>query len=146
MIDCGTTNREQLTADLSDTLLQLGWQLRQDAQQIFESLELTPAQAVILLNIDSGFTQPKKLAEALGMHFSATSTLVRQLNVQGFLERRGSNDDGRFIDLALTTKGEGMLADVKRAWQENSTLNFSQLTASDVKALVTFLRSLRPTN
>jgi DNA-binding MarR family transcriptional regulator len=84
------------------------------------SVGLTPQQHQALLSIKAGFPEGEQvsigdLADHLLLRNHSTVELVGRLCRAGLVERRPAEDDRRRVLLALTAKGEAMLAEVTAA-------------------------------
>ena len=124
--------------DVTSSLLQFMWALRQDAARTFDSLGFRTMQTLLLDFVEGGSTQPKELAERLGTVPPAVSALITDLEQRGLLAREGDPSDGRRVRLRLTGDGEKTLGQLRASWQQTSQKRLGALS-EDERAVFTRL-------
>ncbi|HEV8098027.1 MAG TPA: MarR family transcriptional regulator [Gaiellaceae bacterium] len=79
---------------------------------------ITPRQHLLLLQIagaPGGTTTVSELVSSLALTQSAVTELVQRAEAAGLVQRAASRDDGRVVQLTLTSEGATKLAAVHRA-------------------------------
>ncbi len=136
--------------DVTSSLLQLMWALRQDAARTFDPLGFRTMQTLLLGFVERGYTQPKELAERLGTVPPAVSALITDLETRGLLAREGDPSDGRRVRLRLTSDGEGALGELRASWQQTSQKRLGALSRAEHEVFTQLCRkvlgaSVKPT-
>jgi DNA-binding MarR family transcriptional regulator len=80
------------------------------------------------------------LSVALGIHRSAVVALVDDLEHRGLAERRRDPDDRRAYTLFLTSTGRELLAELRRAADEEDADLLAALDASERSQLISLLQ------
>jgi DNA-binding MarR family transcriptional regulator len=80
------------------------------------------------------------LSVALGIHRSAVVALVDDLEHRGLAERRRDPDDRRAYTLFLTSTGRELLAELRRAADEEDVDLLAALDASERSQLISLLQ------
>jgi DNA-binding MarR family transcriptional regulator len=140
--DADDTSVVKLQDSLSSGLLRVMWTLRQSAVHAFESQGLRLVQAVTLFYIAQGHTRPKALAEALGIHPAALSTLLRELETSALIKRSTDDVDKRKVDVQLTDKGKLVLEKLEKSWLTASGWEALKLDAAELSRLVHLIQTL----
>src|SRR6266705_50404 len=79
---------------------------------------LTPSQAVTVLLVGDGIDTVTQIAERMGMTTQAMSKICATLYTEGLLDRQPHTSDARSRRLALTAKGDKVLALMRSAGSE----------------------------
>ncbi len=138
-----TTVYETFSADeLGGYTLQLMWALRQDAAKTFGPLGFRTARALLLEFVGRGCTQPKELAERLGVVPPAVSTIIAELTERGFLARQNDPSDGRRAQLSLTPSGERARTELLGAWNGAGKERLSSFSDEELHTFVRLCRKL----
>ncbi|HEY9137211.1 MAG TPA: MarR family transcriptional regulator [Terriglobus sp.] len=85
---------------------------------------------------------PSAVAETLGMTRGAISKLVDRLEGKRLVSRKGSEHDGRALDIALTATGKQLVPELARLADENDATFFDSLNAVERDRLLATLRAL----
>ncbi len=103
-------------------------------------LELTAAQAQLLLNLEPGRPLAmNELANALGCDASNVTGLVDRLEARNLIERRSDPADRRVKMIAVTPTGEDVRARLRDRWYEPPP-PIAALAERDQKQLLDILR------
>ncbi len=135
------SKRDVLIEELHHASLSLLTDLRQASNAAFGTAGLTYGQALLLMNVERGVTQPKDLAQALGVVPQALSALVNRLIDQGLLERNYGQIDGRRVQIRLTQLGIDLCREINEAWREHNPIDISAHSDDELCALITVARS-----
>jgi DNA-binding MarR family transcriptional regulator len=130
-----TTHREQLE-EIQHLFLQL---FRAKAQQWGKYVEqgISGSQAHILeLLHNRGKQRASDLAVDLNVTTGAVTSLSDKLISGGYASRERCEEDRRVVYLAITRKGEDMLAAVIEKRKEITELFYGQLTSEDMDHLI----------
>ncbi len=122
--------------------LQLMWVLRQDAAQAFSPLGFRTVRALLLEFVGRGHTQPKELAELLGVVPPAVSTMIAELTERGFLAREGHPKDGRRVQLSLTEAGQRARTQLRDAWSKTGLRRLGSFSDEELETFVGLCRKL----
>ncbi len=117
--------------DVTSSLLQLMWALRQDAARTFDPLGFRTMQTLLLGFVERGYTQPKELAERLGTVPPAVSALITDLETRGLLAREGDPSDG-----------EGALGELRASWQQTSQKRLGALSRAEHEVFTQLCRKV----
>jgi DNA-binding MarR family transcriptional regulator len=99
----------------------IGWTVARLARQVevaLVTLELSPAQYRMLVQIARGTDASSSLAQKLAVSAPSVTSVVEALVQRGAVERAHSAADRRRIALALTEYGRGLLGSAEEALQE----------------------------
>jgi DNA-binding MarR family transcriptional regulator len=124
-----------LTGEVTELVLGIGYALRQrlDAQVL--RLGLTPATARALYELDPDHPSPARdLATQLACDRSNVTGLVDKLEEAGLVERRVDRNDRRIKTIAVTEAGRRMQAEMRRLVADCSAV-FADLNEADLRAL-----------
>ena len=103
-------------------------------------LDLTPAQAQLLMQIDVGGPMPmSELANGLGCDASNVTGLVDRLEGRKLIERRPAAADRRVKLVAMTPTGARMQRQLRDRWFEPPA-QIAALSAKDQAALLAILK------
>lgn len=128
--------------DVTSSLLQLMWALRQDAARTFDPLGFRTMQTLLLGLVERGYTQPKELAKRLGTVPPAVSALVTDLEQRGLLVREGDPSDGRRVRLRLTGDGQKTLSELRASWRQTSQKRLGTLNEDERAVFTQFCQRL----
>lgn len=128
--------REELLAEVNETLFRLVWRYRQAADQAFAPLGLNTLRAYVLDLVDRDQVHPKALAEALDFAPPAVSHLLRDLEERGLLKRSHDTSDRRKVRLALTAKGSRTLDQLRDTWRRLGVEQVSKLSDEEATELL----------
>ncbi len=87
----------------------------------------------------SGPCRMGEVAEHLGVGQSAVTPLVDRLEAQGLVRRRRSDEDRRVWLVALTEKGEAVVAEEDQVYQHVATEMLAPLSAPERATLIALL-------
>jgi DNA-binding MarR family transcriptional regulator len=99
----------------------IGWTVARLARQVevaLATLELSPAQYRMLVQIARGTDASSSLAQKLAVSAPSVTSVVEALVQRGAVERAHSAADRRRIALALTEYGRDLLGSAEAALQE----------------------------
>lgn len=114
--------------------------LKAAKQTFLSELDLTPAQAHLLLHLDPAHPVPmSELATALGCDASNVTGLVDRLEERKFIERRSASADRRVKMIAVTATGSKKRSRLLDRWYE-APPPIASLPERDVKELLRILR------
>ncbi len=103
-------------------------------------LELTPAQAQLLWNLDPGRPVPmNELAGTLGCDASNVTGLVDRLEARNLIERRADPDDRRVKMIAVTRDGAELRVKLRHRLSEPPAA-IASLPEGDKQALLDIMR------
>jgi DNA-binding MarR family transcriptional regulator len=106
-------------------------------------MHLSPPHAGILgvLRKSGGLSQ-QGLAAALHMHPSGLVAVLDELEEQGLVKRRDSQEDRRTYELHLTDKGRAILDDIGRVGHEHNKSICAALSGDEIEQLTELLRRI----
>jgi DNA-binding MarR family transcriptional regulator len=115
---------------LSYLLRTISMKYRHYAYNVLGKDRLGVAQDLTIYHIaqQKGINQ-KDLANKLNITPASVSSIVRQMESQGLLERVQDEKDGRKFNLSLTEKGQNLVSQVIDTWtkiQEETTKGFTE--------------------
>jgi DNA-binding MarR family transcriptional regulator len=99
----------------------IGWTVARLARQVevaLATLDLSPAQYRMLVQIARGTDASSSLAQKLAVSAPSVTSVVEALVQRGAVERAHSAADRRRIALALTEPGRALLASAEEALQK----------------------------
>src|SRR4051794_898874 len=122
-------------------LVQLGTHAHRRFAERLAEVDLHPRHFGMLSHLaaDEGQSQ-QALSIALGIHRSAVVALVDDLEQRGLAERRRDPADRRAYTLYLTPRGRKLLAELRRAADEEDAELLSALKASERSQLISLLQ------
>ena len=135
-------SKAALVDEFGGYALQLMWVLRQDAAQAFGPLGFRTVRALLLEFVGRGHTQPKELAELLGVVPPAVSTIIAELTERGFLARQGHPEDGRRVQLSLTDTGQRARTQLRDAWNKTGVKRLGSFSDEELETFVGLCRKL----
>lgn len=104
-------------AELAELILSAAREIRFRGFSHPDAVTLNPSEANVMRYLDShpGAT-PSAVAEVTGLRRSNLSAALRELESQGFVERRVDPHDGRGVNLFPTDRAAHNLVLVRRDW------------------------------
>ncbi len=128
---------------VSREMLPFMWQGRRHMTRAFEPLGLTPIYIALLKLIEMGEDQPTKLAEQLGIVKQALSTLLRDLEEDGLVERSNSLADKRRVQVELTAQGRALCHEAAISWREATKALLVKMDVGELNTLLALCRKAR---
>jgi DNA-binding MarR family transcriptional regulator len=113
----------------------IGWTVARLARQVevaLATLELSPAQYRMLVQIARGTDASSSLAQKLAVSAPSVTSVVEALVQRGAVERAHSAADRRRIALALTEPGRDLLATAEEVLQERLQTIADELADEDL--------------
>jgi DNA-binding MarR family transcriptional regulator len=95
---------------------------------------------VILSLAEADGKSPGMIAAELGVRAPTITKTVNRLLVQGFVEKRGSEMDGRRAEISLTARGQEAVAAIRRATRRTERALLTGLTGKETRTLAKLLR------
>jgi DNA-binding MarR family transcriptional regulator len=95
-------------------------------------------QIVLALAEEDGQT-PSQLAAKLGVRPPTITKTISRLQVQGFLEKRASDADGRQAQIFLTETGRGAIRDIEKSLRKTEKQALKGLDKKEQKQLAKLL-------
>src|SRR4051794_23641953 len=131
----------ELSRRLGFLLAQLGTHAHRRFAERLAALDLHPRHFGMLSHLAAAEGQSQQaLSVALGIHRSAVVALVDDLEQRGLAERRRDPTDRRAYTLYLTPRGRKLLAELRRAADEEDAELLSALKASERSQLISLLQ------
>jgi len=104
-------------AELADHVLIIAREIQFRGYQDPRAVPLTATEGMVMRYIqDHPITAPKQIAAAVGLQRSNLSTLMRDLETKGLIERTMSEGDRRGVTVRLTEAGRRNYLVVRREW------------------------------
>jgi DNA-binding MarR family transcriptional regulator len=104
-------------AELADHVLIIAREIQFRGYQDPRAVPLTATEGMVMRYIqDHPITAPKQIAAAVGLQRSNLSTLMRDLERKGLIERTMSEGDRRGVTIRLTETGRRNYLVVQREW------------------------------
>ena len=104
-------------AELADHVLIIAREIQFRGYQDPRAVPLTATEGMVMRYIqDHPITAPKQIAAAVGLQRSNLSTLMRDLETKGLIERTMSEGDRRGVTVRLTETGRRNYLVVRREW------------------------------
>jgi DNA-binding MarR family transcriptional regulator len=99
-----------ITRDAFSAMRRILRRVEQQSRELMAHTGLTPAQLVLLQELEGGREQRvSDVAAALGISSATTTVMTQKLESRGLLRRRTGHSDRRQIWLSLTDTGETLL-------------------------------------
>jgi DNA-binding MarR family transcriptional regulator len=138
-------------AELADHVLIIAREIQFRGYQDRRAVPLTATEGMVMRYLqDHPITAPKQIAAAVGLQRSNLSTLMRDLERKGLIERTMSEGDRRGVTVRLTEAGGRNYLVVRREWAaavskavENDTRALDGALGL-LKGIVTGLIAMRP--
>lgn len=139
-------DQDQLQA-FTQVLRRLGVLFMRIAGQHSTAHEVFSKQDLMALGVlgVTGSCRMGELAEHLGVGQSAVTPLVDRLEAQGVVQRRRSEKDRRVWLVALTEKGEAVVADEEQVHRQIATEMLAPLSPSERATLISLLERVGTT-
>jgi DNA-binding MarR family transcriptional regulator len=110
-------DRVERWAELADHVLIIAREIQFRGYQDPRAVPLTATEGMVMRYIqDHPITAPKQIAAAVGLQRSNLSTLMRDLERKGLIERTMSEGDRRGVTIRLTETGRRNYLVVQREW------------------------------
>jgi len=138
------THTAGLTAELARVFGRIGRGLRYRTRAAREALEITHSEGELLRLVDrhSGI-RVQDAALELGVASNSVSTLVKQLNRAGLLERRTDPLDGRAVCLRLSPLAQEWVNQLGNAREQAIDRALAALDAEDRRMLEAAMPALK---
>lgn len=128
----------------------LGWtaaRLARHLESALETVELSPAQYRMLVQLSQGSEASTALARKLAVSAPSVTTVVDGLVQRGVVERTHSAEDRRRVSLALTEIGRGLLVSAEDAVRDRlesiaNELEDEGLASNAIRALALWSEAL----
>jgi DNA-binding MarR family transcriptional regulator len=131
------------TRSALDSIRRVVQALRVSSRGAEQEVGLSGAQLFVLRRLAATPAMSiNELAEATLTHQSSVSVVVRRLVERGLVRRGGSGDDGRRVEVSLTTRGRRLLERAPGAAQDRLIEGLGRMDASQRRALATQLARL----
>ncbi|HEY7024258.1 MAG TPA: MarR family transcriptional regulator [Candidatus Limnocylindrales bacterium] len=137
------SRQETLDAVLAE-LNQISFRDFQGALKRFHegALSLVHLNLLMLLRFNGPLTM-SRLAELLDVSVASATGIVDRMEKKGVIERRRSDEDRRVVQVYVTEKGEQVFTQMQAERQSNMMKMLSNITESDLRALLKGLRAVR---
>ena len=131
------TGSDARTGAASSVLIsQLARGMRRRIEQAVEPLGLRPRELHALQHLrERGPSAQQTLVELLGIDATNLVAILNRLEDAGLIERRRDRADRRRAIIALSERGEQLLADLDRALRQIDDEVFATLTSSERETL-----------
>lgn len=106
------------------------------------ALSLVHLNLLMLLRFNGPLTM-SRLAELLDVSVASATGIVDRVEKKGVIERRRSDEDRRVVQVYVTEKGEQVFTQMQAERQANMMKMISNITDSDLRALLQGLRAVR---
>ena len=106
------------------------------------SLGIHPSQHILLMRLsDLGrFPSQAQIAEELDISPASVARTLKQLEAGGYIERCGSNVDGRRNEIAISRKGEEMVHRSRELFSRLEAASYAGFSAEELDALESLLQ------
>ena len=106
------------------------------------SLGIHPSQHFMLMRLsDMGrFPSQAQIAEELDVSPASVARTLKQLEAGGYIERCGSDVDGRRNEIAISAKGEEMVQRSREIFGRLETVNYAGFTPEELDQLEALLK------
>ncbi|MFL5815701.1 MAG: MarR family winged helix-turn-helix transcriptional regulator [Bdellovibrionia bacterium] len=136
-------NNGDIRTSIMDSIRKIVRSLRLASSAAEKDLGLNAAQLFVLQQLTEGQRLSiNEIAARTHTHQSSVSVVVGRLHDQGLVSRAPSSEDGRRMEVSLTTKGRNLCKKAPRAAQENMLGAISALTPEEQKTLAVLLDKL----
>ncbi|CAE6755423.1 MarR family winged helix-turn-helix transcriptional regulator [Paraburkholderia haematera] len=106
-----------------------------------KDLDISSQQMVILLSLTRGAaTTPFELSKLLGIDTGLMTRMLDKLETKSLLGRSRSVDDRRVVNLALTSKGEDVAAQIQEIAPQVLNARLKTFTRAEFETLCHLLR------
>lgn len=86
---------------------------------------------------------PSEIADRMLVTQGNITGLIQRLQKQGFVERRRSSTDRRFLKIGITEAGQAKLDEITPQWESQVRNSFRNLNPSDHQTLLNLLEKLK---
>lgn len=115
-----------------------------ESQNIPKHIDVTPAQASVLFLVKHNNDMSiRDIAQKLGISRSATTKLVDNLVLKGYLTREENTNDRRIVKIRLSQNGKLHFLTAKKYINLNFSKIFKDLTDEDIKTLQIILSKIQ---
>ena len=106
------------------------------------SLGIHPSQHFMLMRLsDMGrFPSQAQIAEELDVSPASVARTLKQLEAGGYIERCGSDVDGRRNEIAISAKGEEMVKRSREIFGRLEVVNYAGFSAEELDQLEALLK------
>ena len=106
------------------------------------SLGIHPSQHFMLMRLsDMGrFPSQAQIAEELDVSPASVARTLKQLEAGGYIERCGSDVDGRRNEIAISAKGEEMVKRSREIFGRLKAVNYAGFSAEELDQLEALLK------
>ena len=106
------------------------------------SLGIHPSQHILLMRLsDMGrFPSQAQIAEELDISPASVARTLKQLEAGGYIERCGSDVDGRRNEIAISAKGEEMVKRSREIFGRLEAVNYAGFSSDDLDQLEALLK------
>lgn len=130
-------------ASLNQLLASIARSHRNLAGALLRQVGLFPGQELLLMRLWNRDHQPQgDLVTALRLEASTVTKMLKRLEAQGFVTRHRPADNQRIVIVSLSDKGRDLQGEVERLWDELEHAAVGDLTASELRQTLGFLRRL----
>ncbi len=134
---------EDAETPLSTALIQTARAVRNSlAQQLSETGLYAGQDALIVALASREGLAPGAIAQHLGVRAPTITKTINRLASQGFVEKRGSDSDGRKAEIYLTPKGREVGAAIEKANRQMDRTLAADMSGKEIKALLKLLRRM----
>ena len=134
---------EDAETPLSTALIQTARAVRNSlAQQLSETGLYAGQDALIVALASREGLAPGAIAQHLGVRAPTITKTINRLASQGFVEKRGSDSDGRKAEIYLTPKGREVVAAIEKANRQMDRTLAADMSGKEIKALLKLLRRM----
>ncbi|WP_027487870.1 MarR family winged helix-turn-helix transcriptional regulator [Allorhizobium undicola] len=132
-----------VASSLAGTLVQAARSLRTVQSRLLAECGLYAGQegVIMLLSAEDGLT-PGQLAQKLGVKAPTMTRTIGRMEVQGFVERRASQEDARLTKVFLTEAGRATLLAIEAANAGLERQATRGLSGKEIKGLFKLLEVL----
>lgn len=128
---------------LSTALIQTARAVRNSLAHQLAATGLYAGQDALIVALSSREGQaPGAIAQHLGVRAPTITKTINRLVSQGFVEKRGSEKDGRKAEIYLTAKGREVVSAIEAANRQMDRTLAADLSGKEIKALLKLLRRM----
>lgn len=106
------------------------------------SLGIHPSQHLLLMRLSEmgRFPSQTQIAEELDVSPASVARTLKQLEAGGYIERCGSDVDGRRNEIAISKKGEEMVQCSREIFDRMDAVRFENFSPEELDVLETLLQ------
>ena len=106
------------------------------------SLGIHPSQHFLLMHLSrmGRFSSQAQIAEELDVSPASVARTLKQLEAGGYIERCGSDVDGRRNEIAISAKGEEMVHRSREIFSRLEAVNYAGFSAEELDQLEALLK------